>query len=297
MPRSLHREREVAIKAALGAGNMLMRDFYGKAQEITWQNLNDLKTAADKASGKVIRPMLVGAFPKIGILSEEEEAYRSDAERLWVVDEIDGSVMFTHAVKSGGKVHRMSDHWSVMIALCEKRVPVLGVIYAPARGELFVAERGKGAFMSMGHRSGMAVSMSMGMIMDDTWRIRSKRRETDIHRITIGVDPGKVDKTVPGKRLRLAGLFKKLFADDGVNCVWTGGCASIPIALTATGIMDAYVSMGLSPEDMAAGAVLNCEAGNLVTDIAGKEWKLGDDSILIANPVLHRKLLPMLQFF
>jgi myo-inositol-1(or 4)-monophosphatase len=274
---------------------MLMRDFYGKTQKITWQNLNDLKTAADKASGKVIRPMLIDAFPKIGILSEEEEAYRSGAERLWVVDELDGTIVFTHAVKSGAKVHRISDHWSVMIALCEGRVPVLGVIYAPARGELFVAERGKGAFVSMGHRYGMAVSMFMGMIMDDTWRIRSKNRETDVHRITIGVDPGKVDKAVPGRRLRLAGMFEKLFADDGVNCVWTGGCASIPIALTATGIMDAYVSMGLSPEDMAAGAVLNREVGNKVTTTSGKEWELGDESILIANPVLHGKLLTMLR--
>lgn len=255
---------------------MLMRRFYGKVQVISWKNLNDLKTAADTASGKVIRPLLMKAFPEIGILSEEEEAYRRGAAWKWVVDELDGTIVFTHAVKRGAKIHRMSDHWSVMIALCEGRMPVLGVIYAPARGELFVAERGKGAFMN--HQ-----------------RIRLKDREDDLHRITIGVDPGKVDKAVPGKRLHLAKILEKLLADDGVNCVWTGGCASIPIALTATGVMDAYLSVGLNPEDMAAGAVLNREVGNVVTTLSGKEWELGDESILIANPVLHGKLLAMLQ--
>jgi myo-inositol-1(or 4)-monophosphatase len=62
------------------------------------------------------------------------------------------------------------------------------------------------------------------------------------------------------------------------------------LALVASGGLDAYLATSLNPEDMAAAVVIIREAGGKVTNLKSFEWKLGDESILAANPELHKKL-------
>ncbi len=77
------------------------------------------------------------SFPDHNIYSEEQQNVDRGSEFTWVVDPLDGTIPYTFGI---------SDHFSVSIALVKKNTPILGVIYAPKRNELYVAEKGEGAF-------------------------------------------------------------------------------------------------------------------------------------------------------
>ncbi len=266
-----------AIALAKGAGQVVMEFHARGASAIRWNPsiATDLKNEADAASGRFIQEMIEFTFPYHGIISEEMPDKATASEYQWVVDELDGTIPFSTGI---------SDHFSVCVALYRLVggiwEPVLGVTFCPLRnrgqGECYYAEVGRGAFMN-------------------GQRLRCGE-ETNINRVRIGLDPGKEDPSVPNRRLRLNKLEARLDGDGGVNCIMRHGCASVSIALVAAGRMQAYAATQLEPWDMAAGAIIAREAGARVTTLDGaKEWELGDESILIVNPVLHGKLLIMLQ--
>ena len=130
----------IAIRAALDAGKTIM-DIYSDPEsdfEIERKADNSPLTKADKAAHNLIATALsVTPFP---VLSEEgkEIPYEERAkwETLWIVDPLDGTKEF---IKKNGE-------FTVNIALVEKGVPVLGVIYVPARQELYFGEMGVGAY-------------------------------------------------------------------------------------------------------------------------------------------------------
>jgi myo-inositol-1(or 4)-monophosphatase len=104
----------------------------------------------------------------------------------------------------------------------------------------------------------------------------------------VGLDYGKHD------RARMLPYQARLLAESGITYPVTYGCASVSLAFVASGKLHAYVALGLEPWDMAAAVVIIREAGGRVTTVDGKEWELGDRSVLAANPYLHKKLLKLL---
>ncbi len=138
------------------------------------------------------------------------------------------------------------------------------MINAPLRKELYSAEIGKGAFLN-----GEPIHVS---------------NTVEISKVLMGIDSGKFnrDAHLP--------FFKRAMAKDGITCPFCTGCASVCLALVASGGLDAYLATSLNPEDMAAAVVIIREAGGKVTELKGKEWQLGDASILAANPNLHKNL-------
>jgi myo-inositol-1(or 4)-monophosphatase len=95
---------------------------------------------ADLAANDVLHAKLRLARPHYGWLSEETEddPARLDAERVWIVDPIDGTRAF---------LQRHSD-WAVSVALVENGLPVLGAVFGPVGDELFMARAGRGAFLN-----------------------------------------------------------------------------------------------------------------------------------------------------
>jgi myo-inositol-1(or 4)-monophosphatase len=69
------------------------------------------------------------------------------------------------------------------------------------------------------------------------------------------------------------------------------GCAAIDICYAAAGRFDGFWELRLKPWDMAAGAIIAKEAGAVITELDGNDWELFSDSILIANPGLHKTLM------
>jgi myo-inositol-1(or 4)-monophosphatase len=118
------------------AGAIALKFFKGPLKHWTKGPGDSPVTAADIAANDLLHKLLVE--PGDGWLSEESEndPTRLAAKRVWVVDPIDGTRDYL----------RNRPGWCVSVALVEDRVPVLGVLAAPMRNELWTAERGRGSF-------------------------------------------------------------------------------------------------------------------------------------------------------
>jgi histidinol-phosphatase len=125
---------EAAIEAAKAAGDVALRYFAG-AFEVTLKADQTPVTQADREAEQAIVARLGAAWPDVGFLGEEFGA-RGPVERRWIVDPIDGTKNFVRGVP----------YWAVLVALEEAGEVMLGVVYAPATGDLFWARRGQGAF-------------------------------------------------------------------------------------------------------------------------------------------------------
>ncbi len=122
---------EIAMRAALAGGEEVMR-VYADPFEVTQKEDRTPVTEADLASERVIIAILGEAYPDIPIVSEEtvpEAGFSSPAARFWCVDPLDGTKEFV--VRNG--------EFSVLIALIEHGIPVLGVVHGPALGVTYVA--------------------------------------------------------------------------------------------------------------------------------------------------------------
>lgn len=254
---------QFAIDTALEAGNEILMKNYGKMQELEWNAKQHFRTEVDKMSDELIRRKIKENFPLHNIYSEEGKGLDQKSRFSWVVDPLDGTIPYRYGI---------TDHFGVCISLLEDKTPIVGVVYAPKRGELYFAEQGKGAFCN-----DQPISVSL---------------EENVNRVIMGLDGGKETETF--KRANLAKYIEKIYSPNGITCFTASGCASVPLCLTASGKLHAYMALSLEPWDMAAAVIINREAGARVSNLKGQEWNIDDESIVSANPKLHGKLLELL---
>jgi len=138
----------VAVNCAAKAGEWIKSKSGNITQLDTKYSAQDLVTEVDKGAERMIRNLIGTHFPNHAFLGEEGvepgplasakalEAVR-DAEYLWIVDPVDGTTNYVHGFP----------FFSVSIALAHRGQVIVGVVYDPSRDELFVAERGKGAYV------------------------------------------------------------------------------------------------------------------------------------------------------
>lgn len=254
---NLHSYRLFATELAEHACSIQMR-YYNEIdlmKDVVWYDLQQFRTKVDIEIGEMVRKEIHKAFPEHNIHSEELADKITGSPYTWVIDEIDGT---------GPYIRKTTDHFSFCIALCKENDPILGVVQAPKRNEVYTAIKGEGAFCN-----GILIKCNT---------------VTDINHVWMGLGGGKRN------RMRVLPYYIKAMAQDGISCPLESGCASVPLCLVASGNIEAYLAIGLEPEDMAAAVVINREAGCKVTSLEGKPWRLGDESILTANPELHYKL-------
>ena len=134
----LTREVEYARKAALAAGEILMR-YYGTEYEIGSKGKNNPVTIADTEADAAIKAILTHAFPDYGWLSEEtvDNDDRLDKQRVWIVDPLDGTKEFINKVPE----------FCVAIGLSDNAEPVVGVSYNPVTKEMWWSGRGMGCHL------------------------------------------------------------------------------------------------------------------------------------------------------
>ena len=127
-----------AINAALEAGKAILEIYHSGDFDIEIKGDNSPLTKADTASHNVIMSFLMKT--NIPVLSEEGKAIayeeRKEWNQLWIVDPIDGTKEF---IKRNGE-------FTVNIALIENQKPLIGVVFAPATGELYFSSKKMGAF-------------------------------------------------------------------------------------------------------------------------------------------------------
>ena len=130
----------VMVKAARLAGRRLKRDF-GEVEnlQVSLKGPGNFVTAADRKAEEILREELGKARPGYGFVGEESGRHEgSDATHLWIVDPLDGTTNFLHGIPQ----------FAISVALEREGAIVAGLVYNPATDEMFLAERGKGAFLN-----------------------------------------------------------------------------------------------------------------------------------------------------
>ncbi len=252
----------LAIEAALQAGD-IVRQGYGTSFKISnKEGVHNLVTEYDHLSEKSIVDFLSQHAPTSQFLAEESGASGThNSELLWIIDPLDGTVNFAHQVP----------HFAVSIAAVKKGVPIAGVIYQPLTHELFVAEKGTGAFLN-----GAPIRVSPVAALEKSFLATGfpyNLSENPHHCIDHFVDLLKLG--LPIRRL---------------------GAATLDFAYVAAGRFEAFFEVSLAPWDCAAGVLLVEEAGGRVT--AWDHRKPFDihsyQPILATNRALHPALSAVL---
>jgi myo-inositol-1(or 4)-monophosphatase len=242
------------IKAARRAAKSLVKDFREVENlQVSTKGPGDFVSKADREAERLIKEELMGGRPTYGWLGEETgEEPGQDPTRRWIVDPLDGTTNFLHGMP----------HWAISIALEHKGEIVSGVVYDPAKDEMFWAEKGAGAWLN------------------DSRRIRvSGRRAMSEAVFATGVPFG-AKKTLPATLQDLARLMP---ACAGVRR-W--GAASLDLAYVAAGRYDGYWERELQPWDIAAGLLLVKEAGGMVGPVREGYDILEKGAVIASNDSL-----------
>ena len=225
----------VMIKAARKAGRSLIKDFQEVENlQVSAKSAGDFVSRADIAAEKIIKEELTEARPTYGWLGEESDPVAGqDPTRRWIVDPLDGTTNFLHGLP----------HWAVSIALEHKGQIIAGVVFDACKDELFITEKGKGAWMN-----------------DRRIRVSDRHRMTESVYATGLPFAGRSD--LPATLRDLAQLLP---ACAGVRR-W--GAASLDLAYVAAGRYDGFWERGLKLWDIAGGLIIAREAGALIEGIA-----------------------------
>lgn len=248
----------LAAVAALAreAGALAMRDWCpGRAVADQWEKQpGQPVSAADLAVDALLQASLGALLPQAGWLSEEtaDTPARLSCDRVWIVDPIDGTRDFV-AGRPG---------WAVSIALVEDGVPVLAVLHAPARDELWTAVRGHGALRNGGELAA------------------SRRNRFAGARVPADKLPG---------------------VDGDLTLVAKPNSIALRIAMVAADEADLLASVRWGAEwDVAAAALIASEAGARVTDALGAPLRFNRPDphmlgVLCCAPALHAAALHRLR--
>jgi myo-inositol-1(or 4)-monophosphatase len=252
----------VMIKAARRAGRSLKRDL-GEIEhlQVSLKGPRNFVTAADHRAEKIVHEDLLKARPTYGFLGEEGGARAgADKSHRWIVDPLDGTTNFLHGIP----------HFAVSIALEREGTIVAALVYNPANEDLFVAERGKGAFLN-----------------DRRIRVAARARLADAV-VACGLPHyGRGDLALARSEIAVA---QQHFA--GLRRY---GAATLDLAWIAAGRLDAYWERDLAPWDLAAGVLLVREAGGFVSDCDGGDAIFAKGQIVAGNETMHRELLRLLK--
>src|SRR5215813_2114486 len=250
----------VMIKAAYRAGRSLKRDL-GEVEhlQVSLKGPRNFVTAADRRAEEIVYEELAKARPDYGFLGEEGGA-GTDKSHRWIVDPLDGTTNFLHGIPQ----------FAVSIALERDGAIVAALTYNPANDDLFVAERGKGAFLN-----------------DRRIRVAARQRLADA---VVGCG-------LPhhGRGDLALGRHEIAAAQNHFAGLRRFGAATLDLAWVAAGRFDAFWERDLSPWDLAAGILLVREAGGFATDLDGGDAIFGKRQVIAGNEFLHNALLAALK--
>src|SRR6202163_3675723 len=225
----------VMIAAARKAARALKRDF-GELEklQVSLKGPANFVSAADRRAEETLFAELTKARPGYGFLGEEGgKREGADKSHVWIVDPLDGTTNFLHGIPQ----------FAISIGLQREGTMIAGLIYNPANDDLYIAERGKGAFLN-----------------DQRLRVAGRRNLGDCV-IACGLPHiGRGDHNL--SRLEMTEIQNK------VAGLRRFGAASLDMAFVAAGRLDGYWERDLQPWDMAAGQIIVREARAVVSGMA-----------------------------
>ena len=252
----MHPMLTTAVKAARRAASIINRASLDlDAISVQHKQHNDFVSEVDRAAEATIIETLLDAYPEHAILAEES-GRTGQSEYQWIIDPLDGTTNFLHGFPQ----------YAVSIALAHNGQLDQAVVYDPTRNELFVASRGKGAYLN-------------------DRRIRVSKRARLAEAL---VGTGFPFRDFSHLDPYMAMLRDMLQKTAGVR---RPGSAALDLAAVAAGRLDGFWEIGLSKWDIAAGCLLIQEAGGLVGDFEGNDSYIDTGNIVAGNPKVFAQIL------
>lgn len=249
--------KQTAISACKRAAKIQL-DLSKKEIKFSLKSKHDVLAEADILSEKIIIETIKQEFPDHKILSEEAGEEKQDSDYFWVIDPVDGTINFTKGI----------DEFCISIGLEHRGERILGVVYQPTKDKMFVAEKGKGAFLN-GRKLEMKKDpklINMVAATDNSADIRDRKENLKILREVSG-------------NVRTVRIF---------------GSSALHLTRLAAGNMDLYFKTGINYWDFAAGILIVEEAGGKVTDFNGNKITKDSKDIVVSNGLVHEEFLALL---
>ena len=250
-----------AVQAARKAGTIITRASFDLDKlTVRTKRQADFVSEVDDAAEDTIISVLKKAYPDHGFLAEESGYKDREAEYLWVIDPLDGTTNFLHGVPQ----------YCVSIGLLHKGKATQAVVFDPTRNELFTASKGAGAYLN-------------------DRRIRVTRTDR--------LEDALVGTGFPFREVGHLDDYLRMFRNVtmAASGIRRPGAAALDLAWVACGRIDAFWEIGLSPWDMAAGALLVREAGGLIGDLDGNDGYLDSGRVVATNAKLFSAFLQLLK--
>jgi len=254
-----HKAEEIAREAG-----SLLKSFYEKGVTPEYKGDVDLVTEADKNSEKLIRQRLQEAFPGHGIYGEEGTRDALDSEYRWYVDPLDGTTNFAHGFPAFAVVLGL-EHRPAGLKQDEDGVLIAGVVYDPLRNEMFVAEKGKGAWLN-----GKQIHVSKTKTLQES--------------LTATGFPSHKRHLNPNAYF----YYQITLRSHGVR---RAGSAALDLAYVACGRLEGFWEFNLNPGDTSAGVLLVTEAGGTVSHVNGGRFRLDSREVLATNTLIQDELV------
>ena len=249
---------KTAIEAATSAGQLIREAFGQTTSSRAKTNERDLVTEVDIKSQEIIVHILKRDFPRIPIVAEEGERESPGGELLWLVDPLDGTTNFTRGIEL----------FTVAICLSLDLVPVVAAVYHPVFDHLYTAERGEGAYLNA-KRLSVSETGRLGQ-----FTVSSNLSYKNEERVVI-----------------LENIRRLMINTAGLRLIFS---VELELCMVARGSFDAALVYQANPWDIAAGCLVVREAGGVVTNWSGEDWKITDSSCLASNAAQHTAMLSML---
>lgn len=259
----MHPALNIIIKAARRASQIINRASLDLEHlQITTKRQSDFVTEVDKAAEAAIIEVLREAYPEYGILAEESgqttgRAHGSDYQ--WIIDPLDGTTNFIHGFPQ----------YAISIALAHRGQVTQAVVYDTIRNEMFTASKGSGAFLN-------------------ERRIRVSK--------CLRLDEALIGTGFPYRSYEHIDTYLAIFKELARKSagIRRPGAASLDLAYVACGRFDGFWEFGLSPWDIAGGALLISEAGGLIADLAGDDSYLQTGNVVAGTPKVFSQLLQVI---
>ncbi|HCO11720.1 MAG TPA: inositol monophosphatase [Desulfonauticus sp.] len=249
---------EKVKELVLEAGEIVKRNWL-KPREINFKGEIDLVTNTDLEVEKFLTWNLKQLFPQASFLAEESALHLTLGEETFILDPLDGTTNFAHGFP----------FVAISLAYAYQKEIVASFLYLPILNELFLAQKGEGAFLNE-----KPISVS---------------KERDLNKSLIATGfPYSIRQEVDEV---LSWMKKILLHTQGLR---RAGAAAIDLAYVACGRFEGFYEVGLKPWDTAAGWLLVEEAGGKVSTFANKPYELGHREILATNGLIHSDLSKLL---
>lgn len=250
---------ETGILAVKKGGDILKQGF-GKVENISYKGETDLVTEIDRLSEDKIVGFLKEKLPDYDILAEEGGGCDSGSACRWILDPLDGTTNYAHGYPC----------FCVSLALEYDRKIVWGAVYDPIHEELFSAEAGKGAFLNNERIKVSSTAMLDRAMLCTGFPYDVRESADDILNF-------------------LEGFLKT------AQAIRRDGSAALDLCYVAMGRFDGFWEMRLKPWDIAAGALIVQEAGGSATGFDNDLLDLKRGDVLASNLLIHDEMINVIR--